>query len=121
MKTYQLLDSGNGKKWERFGDFVLCRPCAQAVWRPQKEIVADATFSREGNTRWTKNKKLPKDWNVFLEGVQMNVSLTDFGHLGVFPEHASLWNWMRSVLGKGDEVLNLFAYSGGVSLAAATC
>ncbi len=119
MDTYQLIDSGEGKKWERFGDIILCRPCAQAVWRPTKKTDADATFSREGATRWKSKKKLADEWDILIEGVRMKISLTDFGHLGVFPEHATLWNWMRPLITKGDEVLNLFAYSGGATLAAA--
>jgi 23S rRNA (cytosine1962-C5)-methyltransferase len=119
MKPYQLLDSGEEQKWERFGDYVLCRPCPQAVWRSQKKLEADASFSREGGNRWTKRKNLPAFWHVSLHGVKMKVSPTDFGHVGVFPEHASLWDWMRQRIKTGDRILNLFAYSGGVTLAAA--
>lgn len=119
MNTYELIDSGNEQKWERFADFVLCRPCPQAVWRPQKKHEADASFSREGGSRWTTKKKLPSSWDITLEGVRLKLSPTDFGHLGVFPEHAALWTWMRSRLAKGDRFLNLFAYSGGATLAAA--
>jgi len=119
MNSYELIDSGSGKKWERFGPFTLCRPCPQAVWRPQKHIEADATFSREGGNAWIYKKKIPEQWEMLLKGVTMKISLTDFGHLGVFPEHAALWDWMRQYLEKGVRVLNLFAYSGGASLAAA--
>lgn len=119
MDSYQLLDSGNGQKWEQFGPFILCRPCPQAVWRPQKEIEADAVFSRENGNRWTFRTKLPREWDILVRGVRMKISLTDFGHLGIFPEHAALWDWMRPLLEKGDRVLNLFAYSGGATLAAA--
>jgi 23S rRNA (cytosine1962-C5)-methyltransferase len=119
LDAYQLLDSGDGKKWERFGSFVLCRPCPQAVWRPQKKIDADAVFSREKGNQWTCKTKLPAEWNISVRGVSMKISTTDFGHLGVFPEHAALWDWMRPLIQKGDRILNLFAYSGGASLAAA--
>jgi 23S rRNA (cytosine1962-C5)-methyltransferase len=116
---YQLLDSGDGKKWERFGTIVLCRPCPQAVWRPQKKIEADAIFSRENGNQWTCKTKLPSEWDILIRGVRMKISTTDFGHLGVFPEHSALWDWMRPLISKGDRVLNLFAYSGGATLAAA--
>lgn len=119
MDTYQLIDSGDGKKWERFGPFCLCRPCPQAVWRPQKKLDADATFSRENGNQWTMKTKLPSEWDISLRGVQLKISLTDFGHLGVFPEHAALWDWMRPLIQKGNRILNLFAYSGGATLAAA--
>lgn len=119
MNTYELLDSGNEQKWERFGQYVLNRPCPQAVWRPKKERDADASFSREGGNRWSMKKKLPASWEIVLEGVRLKIAPTDFGHLGVFPEHAALWDWMRSRIEKGNRVLNLFAYSGGATLAAA--
>ncbi len=119
MTDYQLLDSGNGRKWERFGGVILNRPCPQAVWRPKGCAEADATFSREEGTKWTFQKKIPASWTIRIEGVSMKISLTDFGHLGVFPEHASLWGWMRERIEPGTKVLNLFAYSGGATLAAA--
>lgn len=119
MDTYELLDSGNGKKWERFGPYVLCRPCPQAVWMPSKNIIPDAVFSRDEGARWSKKGSLPDQWEISLHGVKMKISLTDFGHLGVFPEHASMWSWMQSKLSSQDKVLNLFAYSGGATLAAA--
>lgn len=119
MKTYALLDSGDLQKWERFGSFIIQRPCPQAVWRPKGNIEADAIFSREGENKWTFRRKLPASWTIELDGVVMKIALTDFGHVGVFPEHASLWGWMRALLTKGSRVLNLFAYSGGATLAAA--
>ncbi len=119
MDTYQLVDSGDGKKWERFGSFTLCRPCPQAVWRPSRNHNADASFSREGGNQWVVKTKLPREWEISLRGVRMKIQPTDFGHLGVFPEHAALWDWMRPLIQKGDRILNLFAYSGGASLAAA--
>ncbi len=118
MKNYQLLDSGDGQKLERFGEFTLLRPCAQAVWRPTLlKPNADAVFNRE--EKWVFHKKFPKSWTVMHGGVEFKVDLTDFGHLGLFPEHADLWEWMRPLVKKGSRILNLFAYSGGVTLAAA--
>jgi 23S rRNA (cytosine1962-C5)-methyltransferase len=117
MKTYELLDSGDGQKLERFGEYTLLRPCAQAVWRPMLKTTADAVFNRD--EKWVFNKKLPKSWSVMNGGVEFKVSPTDFGHLGLFPEHADLWEGMRPLIRKGSRVLNLFAYSGGVTLAAA--
>ena len=127
--TYHLLDSGEGQKLEQFGPYILARPCAQAVWMRQKPQLwerAHAFFTREDNTRWIKKQPLPEQWSVDLAGVKMKVSTTDFGHLGVFPEHSRFWAWMQKlltqsapVLGKKPKVLNLFAYSGGATLAAA--
>jgi 23S rRNA (cytosine1962-C5)-methyltransferase len=118
--TYQLLDSGQGEKWEKFGPYSLVRPCPQAVWqRSNPEWKEDGRFSRDETGRWSFRNKIPSSWETSIEGVQMKIAPTEFGHLGVFPEHASLWEWMRKRLKKGSRVLNLFAYSGGASLAAA--
>lgn len=119
MNDYQLLDSGNGRKWERFGEYILNRPCPQAVWKPNMHLEADATLSREEGTNWTFKRKLPASWEIKIEGVKMKIAPTDFGHLGLFPEHASLWPWMQERIIPGAKVLNLFAYSGGASFAAA--
>ena len=118
--NYALLDSGNEEKWEQFGDYSLVRPSPQAVWRPQKSPWnSDARFSRDTSNRWSFSKKLPTSWTLSLHGVKLKIAPTEFGHLGVFPEHASLWQWMRRHLDKNSKVLNLFAYSGAATLAAA--
>lgn len=118
MKNYQLLDSGDGQKWEKFGEYTLLRPCPQAVWRPSlAKQEADAVFTRE--EKWLFHKKMPKTWSVMHGGVEFKIAPTDFGHLGLFPEHADLWEWMRPLVKKSSRILNLFAYSGGVTLAAA--
>jgi len=115
--NYQLLDSGNGQKLERFGEYILLRPCPQAVWKMSMKPNPDATFTRE--ERWIFHKKLPKTWTVFHGGVEFKIAPTEFGHLGLFPEHADLWEWSRPLIKKNSKILNLFAYSGGVTLAAA--
>lgn len=117
MKDYQLIDSGDGHKLERFGPYMLHRPCSQAVWRSSIKEKGDALFNRD--EKWVFHKKLPKSWTVFHGGVEFKIAPTDFGHLGLFPEHADLWQWMRPLIRKGSRILNLFAYSGGVTLAAA--
>ncbi len=126
---YELLDSGSGKKLERYGDVVLERPCSQAVWAPQHSTrwkSATASFDRVGGLNWTGRSNLAKAWNVEIGGVVMKLSATDFGHIGVFPETWALWKWIRSTLtdqqqkkGRTLKFLNLFAYSGGATLAAA--
>ena len=126
---YELLDSGNGRKLERFGEVVLARPCAQAVWKPENPSLwqdALASFDRSDGLNWQGRGNLSRAWTVEIAGVAMKLSATDFGHLGVFPETRALWAWIRSTLSeqrkrKGRELrfLNLFAYSGGATLAAA--
>ncbi len=120
---YQLLDSGDGRKLEQFGPYVLSRPCAQAVWRPRLPANAwknaDGDFSREEGAGWNFHRSLPEHWRVEVGGVTFKISPTDFGHLGVFPEHQSVWRWMDKRVTNKLRVLNLFAYSGGATLALA--
>lgn len=121
--SYQLVDSGFGQKLERFGKVVLIRPCAQAIWRPslskEEWERADARFTRERGNRWELFRKIPETWTITIEGIRFLLKRTEFGHLGVFPEHAIFWPWMKERLEPGSRFLNLFAYSGGGSLAAA--
>jgi len=123
---YALLDSGALRKLERFGNRLLIRPAFQAIWRvhnPELWQRADAIFSRgEGQGSWKGKQLNPESWEVEIEKMRFHLKMTPFGHLGVFPEHALLWNWIREKIASRKEkvkVLNLFAYSGGATLAAA--
>jgi 23S rRNA (cytosine1962-C5)-methyltransferase len=126
---YALLDSGDGAKLERFGNVVLARPCAQACWRPSLPREAwqraNASFSREGGNRWVVRDRLPEQWTIDVDGSRFRLSTTDFGHLGIFPEQRPHWRrlraWARARRDAGQpaRVLNLFAYSGGGTLAPA--
>lgn len=121
--NYTLIDSGKGYKLEKFGPYTISRPCSQAVWEPQlpQEIwdKADAFFSREGQNKWMPKKKLPDIWKINVADITFKISPTDFGHLGIFPEQKEFWHWIQKEVTKGKRVLNLFAYSGGATLAAA--
>lgn len=124
---YELLDSGEGEKLERYGDFVLSRPDPQSLWRkslPQKEWdKADAIFLRDGRaTEWKFKKDIPKKWEIDFNGLKFWIKPTAFKHTGLFPEQASNWIWFQNLIrgAKRDiSVLNLFGYTGGASLAAA--
>jgi 23S rRNA (cytosine1962-C5)-methyltransferase len=127
---YELLDSGGGRKLERFGRYTLVRPCAQAIWPVQKgrEIwdEADALFERKPGKGWKVRTELPPSWHITVEGIRFMLSRTDFGHLGIFPEQRHLWKWIGQTImqalasgRKQVSVLNLFAYSGGSTLSAA--
>ena len=122
-EDYELIDSGDGKKYERFGNVSLVRPCSQALWRPTDPAAwsrATATFDREDGNRWHNRGALPKDWTIETAGIRFRLSGTDFGHLGIFPEQRAQWKWIRSTIkGLPIAVLNLFAYSGGSTIAAA--
>ncbi len=130
LKGYELLDSGGFQKLERFGSVVLARPCAQAVWKPNKPEVewrkATATFFRDQGNKWQGRERLPATWTIEVDGSKFQLSSTDFGHLGIFPEQRDQWKRIadgcaafRKAQGRVPRVMNLFAYSGGSTLAAA--
>jgi 23S rRNA (cytosine1962-C5)-methyltransferase len=128
---YALIDSGGGRKLERFGLVVVDRPEPQALWRPLLEpgrwLRADASFKSSGEEdgeggRWRRNKPVPEAWPVNVLGVTVLCRLTSFRHLGLFPEQLPHWEWMADWLRQGGgpaRVLNLFAYTGAASLIAA--
>ena len=129
-KGYALLDSGYGRKLERFGEVTLSRPCAQAIWKPalpeRAWIDADAVFDREEGNHWEGRSRLPDHWIIEETGIRFHLAVTDFGHLGIFPEQRAQWRWIRETVhaanakrGAPCAVLNLFAYSGGSTMAAA--
>lgn len=126
-QSYALIDSGDGRKLERFGPYVLSRPCSQAVWRSQLPAVkwdqADASFSREQENKWANLQRLPEVWQIEVANLIFKISPTDFGHLGIFPEQKAFWEWIQAIIKphakSKPRVLNLFAYSGGSTLAAA--
>jgi 23S rRNA (cytosine1962-C5)-methyltransferase len=129
---YKLIDSGNFQKLEQVGPYTIVRPAAQAVWQPRlsKDVWAnvDATFNRfsGGDGKWTiHNRSLPKKWIIEQGPVKLVIALTDFGHLGIFPEQDLNWDKLHDLIlkrrGERDfQVLNLFAYTGGSTLACAT-
>ena len=124
-EDYELVDSGAGRKLERFGAYVLARPCSQAMWRTSLSAAdwsrADASFDREDGNRWHGRANLPKEWQIETAGIKFRLGGTDFGHLGIFPEQRAQWRWIRQIVGqrRSAAVLNLFAYSGGSTMAAA--
>jgi 23S rRNA (cytosine1962-C5)-methyltransferase len=126
QQDYVLLDSGNGEKLERYGRYVLRRPDPQALWEklhPQLWSDADGTFVRGiKSASWKMAEGMSEDWQITLAGLKFIISPTAFKHTGVFPEQASNWTWMMEKIkgaGKPVSVLNLFAYTGGASIAAA--
>lgn len=124
---YSLLDSGNYLKLEKFGKYIISRPCAAALWMPNQNPLSwqnqlSASFKRnEQEGQWTYIKKMAESWNISLDGVVFELKCTDFGHLGLFPEHSIFWPELREVISKipNCKVLNLFAYTGGSSIVAA--
>lgn len=122
---YNLIDSGDGMKLERFGQYVLARPDPQILWHraltPAIWNNADARFVRkDGNAKWLRSPKLPKSWPMQFFGLTFLVRPTTFKHTGVFPEQYENWVWLdrivRNSKRKDIKVLNLFGYTGGATL-----
>ena len=122
---YGLLDSGHGRKLERYGRFRFIRPEAQAMWAPASpDWHADGEFiaasDDEGGGRWQLARNVPREgWPLAWEDVRFTALCTPFRHLGFFPDMAPQWAWMRGRVQQGDEVLNLFGYTGVGTLALA--
>jgi len=111
-----LIDSGGGRKLERYGNVKVVRPEPQAMWAPaQDDWDADATFvpgsDEEGGGRWVEHRPVPRQWQLSRGDVRFQASLTPFRHLGFFPDMAPQWEWMRARSADAD-VLNLFGYTG---------
>lgn len=123
---YELLDSGNGRKLERFGSVVTDRPDTQAIWSPLKpELWATATakfaIGGEKDDKWKLSPDLLVNWEVKFNDLTFNLRFTSFKHVGLFPEHAIQWEWIgeKVMSMKEPSVLNLFGYTGAATLAAA--
>ena len=125
---YGLIDSGDGRKLERYGRFRFIRPEPQAMWAPAStEWRADAEFvpgsDEEGGGRWTYLQPVPHEgWPLHWDDVTFTAQTTPFRHLGFFPDMAPVWTWMRErIAGLSDsECLNLFGYTGVGTLAMAS-
>lgn len=128
---YTLLDFGAGRKLEQFGGYVLDRPAPAAdgakrnnptAWKTAAaRYVLDNTKNPERGT-WIPANSLPDAWRLSIHSIQFNLQASPFGHVGVFPEQADNWEWIRRKTerdGRLLKVLNLFAYTGGSTLAAA--
>ncbi len=124
-RDYGLVDSGHGRKLERYGRFRFIRPEPQAMWAPaQPEWKADGEFvpgsDEEGGGRWQFRGPVPGEgWELSWEEVRFRAQCTPFRHLAFFPDMAPQWAWMRDRLGEGCEALNLFGYTGVGTLAMA--
>lgn len=124
---YELIDSGEGAKLERFGTYTISRPDPRAIWKRQALPTlwenADAQYIRSSKELgdWKIQREPPSDWHISYNGLQFQLKPTSFKHVGIFPEQAVNWNWIGNKLNTSSQkrVLNLFAYTGGATLAAA--
>ncbi len=126
-KDYEVIDTSSGEKLERWGKYVLVRPDPQVIWSTPKSDPLwknyDAIYSRSssGGGKWS-NLRLPEVWQVRYGELTFNVKPMNFKHTGVFPEQAANWDFIMDRIrgaGRPIQVLNLFAYTGGATLAAA--
>lgn len=125
---YELIDAGKGEKIERWGEYTLRRPESGADW----PIVNGNLWSRpdavykpdpKGQGTWTFNKELPASWTITYKNLTFKIAPTPFKHTGLFPEQAVNWDWMSEKIRKDKRevrILNLFAYTGGATLACAS-
>lgn len=133
FSDYALLDCGGGRKLERFGQIVLDRPEAQAMWRPalgsndwrQAHGIFSGSGSDDQRGKWQIQKPIPDSWPVHVDRATMECRTQGLWHLGLFPEQLPHWMWLKGRVeasgARGDRprVLNLFAYTGAASLIAA--
>lgn len=128
-QDYELLDSGNGRKLERYGAYRFVRPESQALWQPRLSPVewekVDGVFQESANkdeSKWRLKPNVPARWKMHYKDLTFWVEPTPFRHFGVFPEQASHWDWVQEKIVNAHRpinVLNLFGYTGIASLAAA--
>ncbi len=126
-KDYELLDTSDGERLERWGRYILVRPDPQVIWHGAAAHPlwkkADATYRRSssGGGAWQENK-LPEEWEIGYRDLRFVVRPMGFKHTGLFPEQAANWDWFSQKIkkaGRPIKVLNLFAYTGGATVAAA--
>lgn len=126
---YELIDSGDAEKLERFGSVVLRRPDPQALWSKSLSVekweAADGHYFGAGkNAKWHLKEGVNEAWTIKVEDIIFNLKLQSFKHVGIFPEHAANWKWIKETIEKNKakvetpQVLNLFAYTGGATIAA---
>ena len=126
-KDFEVLDCSDGEKLERWGKYTLVRPDPQAIWHTKREHPGwrnpDARYSRssQGGGKWDKNR-LPENWQVHYGELTFNIKPMNFKHTGLFPEQAANWDYAMDKIrnaGRPISVLNLFAYTGGATVACA--
>ena len=125
FKDYEIIDAGNGEKLENWNGIILRRPDPQAMWNVQnydnwKDADAHYIRSTKGGGHWNFKKKIPEYWNINYKELTFRVSPTDFKHTGLFPEQAVNWDYMMNKIRNANrpiKVLNLFAYTGGATMA----
>ncbi len=128
FKDYQILDTSDGEKLENWAGVILIRPDPQIIWKTSKEnenwnkASGHYIRSANGGGEWEFSKKIPESWNISYKDLKFVVRPTGFKHMGLFPEQAVNWDYFMDIIPKQNreiKVLNLFAYTGGASIACA--
>jgi 23S rRNA (cytosine1962-C5)-methyltransferase len=138
-EEYELIDTGGFEKLEKFGSYILSRPEPQAIWDKSMgdsewKDLSDAHFTKEKNNpekgQWQELRRIPHNWQLSYKNpdglkMKLNLAMTSFKHIGLFPEQAVNWDYISDTLNKfpvkNPKVLNLFAYTGAASIAARGC
>ena len=123
---YEIIDMANGEKLEKWGNVILTRPDPQIIWKkksmPKEWDKTNAIYrrSKTGGGGWEYKKKIPQNWQIHYDDLTFNIKPMGFKHTGLFPEQAVNWDWMRDKIRESQrdiKVLNLFAYTGGATVA----
>ena len=134
-QQFEVVDAGGGNKLERWGDVYVLRPDPQAIWKANlslpeyQRVYAVYTRNSRGGGTWTFKRTTPDDWVIAYDTLRFRVKPMGFKHMGLFPEQAANWVWLRDILtgrhvaatgtGRTINILNLFAYTGGATVACA--
>ena len=129
LKDYELIDVSKGERLERFGEVILIRPDPQVIWNTPRDNKfweqANAIYHRsnKGGGYWENKKTTPEIWTISYEDIKFNLKMMGFKHTGIFPEQATNWDFIKSKIKSSNrklKILNLFAYTGGATLAASS-
>ncbi|MDR1913984.1 MAG: class I SAM-dependent methyltransferase [Clostridiales bacterium] len=127
-KDYELLDLHYGEKLERWGNIIVIRPDPQVIWQGDRNEAAWNNVhlqyhrSKSGGGKWERKKNIPDNWQIKWRNLTFLIRPTDFKHMGLFPEQAANWDWLTKTIKDcktQPRILNLFAYTGGATVAAA--
>ncbi len=128
-KDYEIIATGDGEKLERWGNIYLLRPDPQIIWKASKDLSKDSKLNahyhrtKTGGGGWEKKKKMPEEWIIGYKNLRFQLKPMGFKHTGLFPEQAYNWDRMIDLIKKANRpinVLNLFAYTGGATVACAS-
>lgn len=116
MKGYELIDCGNQLKFERFDSIYLVRPSPVAIWRPKLKVWQQSHASFDPQLKWKEYKSMPHSWNIQEEGLTLEIKKGSSANVGMFPEHLQIFSKIKPFITSKDRILNLFGYTGLMTL-----